>query len=135
MKKYIFSFLLFLMVMSCDNRHETNGEFAGMWQLTHWRTSDGRDLTRKHLYYCVELELIKFMDSDNVMRYHLARFSRTRDSLFVGPVYSYPGDSTCSVSALQKFGVPVDGKFHIDCLNSQNMQLGSAEGTLQFRKY
>lgn len=135
MKKYLFPFFILLMATSCDNRHETNDEFGGMWQLTHWRTSDGQDITRKHLYYCVELELIKFMDSDNSMYYHLARFTRTRDSLFVGPVYSYPGDSIRPISVLQKFGVPVDGKFQIDCLNSQNMQLSGAEGTLQFRKY
>lgn len=135
MKKFILPILFLFLIASCESRHETNDEFAGMWQLTHWRTSANEDITRKHLYYCVELELIKFMDSDNTMRYHLARFSRTRDSLFVGPVYSYPGDSLCTVSVLQKFGVPADGKFHIDCLNSEHMQLSSPEGTLQFRKY
>lgn len=124
--------------LSCENRHETNGEFAGMWQMTQWRQNEtGKILATQAdgIYYCVQLSLMKFQFAGHVNDYYLAQFTHTKDSLIINKVYNYPADTICPISVLSKYAVPDDGKFHIEILNSSNMVLSSKESTLTFRKY
>lgn len=126
------------MLASCDNRHETNGNLSGMWQMVEWYDQNSKSVIKTNedkLYYCVQLELIKFMDAHNSTKYHLARFKHEKDSLIIGNIYYYPGDTLCSYSELEKFGVPTDGRFHIDVLNGEHLRLSCPERTLTFRKY
>ena len=44
-------------------------------------------------------------------------------------------DSLVSLTDLARYGVPADGRFHIDVLTNDLMVLTSSEGTINFRKY
>ena len=39
------------------------------------------------------------------------------------------------IAALRKYGIPGNGRLHIDELSSDKMVLTGSEGTLRFRKY
>ena len=134
--KKLFKILLIMATLhamgSCE-KMETNGDFAGMWQLTEWKDlSDSRIVADKYskIFYCVQLDLMDFRSNDS----YLARFRRTADSLFIGTVYHGAGDNIVSIEELAKFGVPADGKFAIDRLNKQALVLRSDDALLTFRK-
>ncbi len=136
MKKY--SILLLALVatlVSCEDRRGDLGDLAGMWQMTQWRdTTDSVVATKEDaIYYSFENYLMKVHRIGD--DYHLARFTHTGDSLIVTEAYSQPFDSIVPVSDLRVYGVPEDGRFHVDALSDDRMQLSGSEGTLSFRKY
>ena len=131
-----FSICTLLLIASCTNWRETAGEIAGMWQMTEWRNADGQTLATKDkgIYYCIQLDLMKFQRKDKD-DYYLSYYTHTRDSLIIGKIVHWPSDSVCTFSALESFGVPADGRFHVDVLNDDHLQLSSKEATLVFRRY
>ncbi len=120
-------------LLACENKRDTNGDLGGMWQLTEWRRDTVVATNEDGIYYHFQLQLMKLQKLGQ--GYHLARFAHTGDSLIVGEVYSQPFDSVVGRDELRIYGVPEDGKFHIDALTDSRMVLSGAEGTLTFRKY
>lgn len=140
MKKFILTPILLLLTLSaCDNKRDHNGDLGGMWQLTEWRSPDGTTLATKEdqIFYSVQLNLIRFRDYDDGTwgDYYLAYFRHTPDSLIVYRPVNYAKDSLVSLHDLARYGVPADGRFHIDALNGDMMILSSPSGTINFRKY
>lgn len=144
-RKHIFpAALLFLPLIiwtlsACDSKRDHNGDLGGMWQLTEWRSPSGTTLATKtdQIFYCVQLNLIRFRDYDDgtLGDYYLAYFRHTPDSLIVYRPVNYAKDSLVSLQDLARYGVPADGRFHIDALNGDMMILSSPAGTINFRKY
>ncbi len=131
---FIITAVLFCL-FSCENMRDHNGDLGGMWQLLEWKRDTTVVATNEDgIYYHFELKLMKLQHIGDGYHY-LARFTHTHDSLIVGEVYSQPFDSIVSISELKKFGVPEDGRFHVDALSDSHMILSSEEGTMKFRKY
>ena len=140
MKKFILTPILLLLALSaCDNKRDHNGDLGGMWQLTEWRSPEGTTLATKadQIFYSVQLNLIRFRDYDDGTwgDYYLAYFRHTPDSLIVYRPVNYAKDSLVSLQDLARYGVPANGRFHIDALNGDMMILSSPSGTINFRKY
>ncbi len=140
MKKFILTPILLLLTLSaCDNKRDHNGDLGGMWQLTEWRSPEGTTLATKadQIFYSVQLNLIRFRDYDDgtLGDYYLAYFRHTPDSLIVYRPVNYAKDSLVSLQDLARYGVPANGRFHIDALNGDMMILSSPSGTINFRKY
>ncbi len=135
--KYIAILLCLPFFVSCEMKWDENGDLDGMWQMTEWRDKATNAIIKtKHdsIYYCVQLKLIKFQDRDFGIQ-PLAYFQQTPDSLILGKIVMWPADTVCSYTSVKKYGVPADGRFHIDALNSNHMVLSSTDATLTFRKY
>lgn len=136
MKRTISFFLLLaLLLTACENKRDNNGDLGGMWQMTLWRNPQGDTLATKHtaIYYYFQLNVMKVQRKDHP--YFLMRFIHTEDSLLVGTTFAQPFDSIVGRDQLLLYGVPTDGRFHIDALSNNLMQLSGKSGTLQFRKY
>ena len=86
------------------------------------------------LYYCFQLKLLKFQTLGQY-DYYLSYFTQKGDSLFIGKTIYWPAEEERSLDELASFGVPANGRFHIDVLNDDHLQLSSNEGTLSFRRY
>ncbi len=140
MKRGITTLIILLLALSaCDNKRDHNGDLGGMWQLTEWRSPDGTTLATKEdqIFYSVQLNLIRFRDYDDGTwgDYYLAYFRHTPDSLIVYRPVNYAKDSLVSLTDLARYGVPANGRFHIDVLTNDLMVLTSSEGAINFRKY
>ncbi len=142
MKKNIYHIVALLLMIpmwiGCENRRENNGDLGGLWQMTQWKVNGSQEILKTKtdgLYLGVQRELLKFYTSSDNARYHLARFRHTADSLIIDQIFYYPGDTLCTTRELEKYGVPSDGKFHIDLLNEDDLILSTEEATLIFRKY
>ena len=100
---------------------------------------EGTTLATKadQIFYSVQLNLIRFRDYDDgtLGDYYLAYFRHTPDSLIVYRPVNYAKDSLVSLHDLARYGVPANGRFHIDALNGDMMILSSPSGTINFRKY
>ena len=118
----------------CD-KVEDNGNFAGQWQLTEWKSlPDGQVKYDKYsrIYYCVQLDLMEFRGLGDS---YLTRFHRTADSLKIGTVYHGSRDEIVGIEELAKYGVPSDGGFAIERLSKQALVLSSDTVRLTFRKF
>lgn len=134
----VISFCFCLLLLSCENKHDVNGQLDGMWQLIEWR--DTFDLLQadknSRIFYSIQLELVQFRDfAQGKGNYYLAYFRHTKDSLIIYRPIDFSHDSIVDLSELKPFGVPADGRFHIDHLNNDILLLNSKEGRLRFRKY
>ena len=132
----IYTTLLILTLTGCYEWAD-NGDFDGMWQLTEWRDKQTNEIVATNesgIYYCVQLELMKFQQSD-ISAHYLSYFTLTPDSLVLGKVISYPTNEEASFTQLSKYGVPDNGRFHVDALTDSRMQLSTDEAVLLFRKY
>ena len=125
-----------MLISSCEVKWDQNGDLDGMWQMTEWRDNTGTILATKEqgYYFCFQLQLLKFQESGKGAHY-LSYFTATHDSLIIGRTYEWPADSISPLSSLSKYGIPSDGRLHIDLLNSNHLILSSSEGILTFRKY
>lgn len=122
------------LASACDNKRDDNGDLGGMWQLTLWTDADGDTIaTKGEVFFHFQLDLMKVQRKG--YKEYLARFSRQGNSLVVGAAYAMPYDSLVSRDQLTPFGIPADGRMHIDGLSGSRMQLTSPLGTLRFRKY
>ena len=124
---------------ACENKRDHNGDLGGMWQMVEWRDAQDRVMATKEdqIFYSVQLKLIEFRDhNDGTMGdYYLAYFRHTPDSLIIYRPVNYAKDSLVSLTDLARYGVPADGRFHIDALSDDMMILRSSAGTINFRKY
>ncbi len=135
MKRLFLITTVLCCLLSCENKRDHNGDLGGMWQLLEWRKDTTVVATNEDgIYYHFQLKLMELRHLGDDY-YYLARFTHTHDSLIVDEVYSQPFDSIVSISDLKDFGVPADGRFHIDALSDSHMILSSEEGSMRFRKY
>lgn len=141
MKKFLPLFLLISFAMSwtaCDTKYDVNGDLDGMWQMLRWYDKQTAEVVadkQDGIYYCVQLKLMKFMKKGSPSNYYLAYFTYSKDSLVLGKIVHYPTDSVCQPDILESFGVPSDGRFHVDALSSERMVLSTDNVELTFRKY
>lgn len=137
---------LFSLVLhtSCENKWDDSGSLGGMWQLVEWRNLDGSiayDKPNTHIYYKIRNNL--FMPQElpgETGRYYLTYYHQTADSFIIDQPYKIVIDAELDktlypIEVLRKYGIPSNGRLHIDVLSSDKMVLSSEEGTLQFRKY
>lgn len=124
-----------IIASACENKRDDNGDLGGMWQMTLWTDANGDTVATKYdrLFYYFQLDLMKVQRPG--YNEYLARFSHQGDSLFVGATYAQPFDSVVSREQLTPFGIPANGRMHIDGLSDSRMQLSGSLGTLRFRKY
>lgn len=126
-----------MLCPSCENKHEDNGDLAGMWQLTQWRAGDDlmADKTAG-IYYTISRQLMK-IQKQNTENSYICRQERQGDSLILNTFTQYINskDSIIPTASLHSMGIPADGRFRIDILKHDHMQLSSGINTLQFRKY
>ena len=126
-------------LLSCENKRDHNGDLGGMWQLLEWRDAQGQVVKDKYsrIFYSVQLQLIRLRDHNDHGDYYQCYFRHTPDSLVIyRPTLYSAKDSLVDMSHLARFGVPSDGAFRIQVLNSDRMVLTSADTlTLVFRKY
>lgn len=140
MRKRLYIFILCSIVglSSCDNKRD-NDSLAGFWQMVAWHDTNGTVKATKsdNIFYSVQLTLMKFHClNDEYNDYYLSYFNHKGDSLIVYRPVKYVNDSIVSLSELSRYGVPEDGGFKIDVLNSESLQLSSkTTGTLVFRRY
>lgn len=128
-----------LPLVSCENKRDHNGNLGGMWQLLEWRDAQGQVFKdkRSRIFYSVQLSLIRLRDYNDAGDYYQCYFRHTHDSLIIyRPTLYSAKDSLVGMDHLARFGVPADGGFGIQVLNSDHMVLTSADTlTLVFRKY
>ena len=125
---------------SCENKRDQNGDLGGMWQLLEWRNAQNQVVQDKYsrIFYSIQLKLIRLrnhkLDGGD---YYQCYFRHTPDSLIIyRPTLYSAKDSLVSMSDIARFGVPSDGAFRIQVLNSSRMVLTSGDTlTLVFRKY
>lgn len=130
--------LYLVLFTACDRKTDENGDLDGMWQLTEWRdraTGQVIKTNNDHIYYCVQLKLIKFQYGGHGSSYYLSYFTHTPNDLVIGKTVYWPDDEERPLSELAPYGVPHDGRFHIDVLTGDRMQLSTDNNTLVFRKY
>lgn len=153
-----------LPITSCQNFRDDNGDLGGMWQLTRWmtRSSSGRidslvatnDTAATHypmtIYYSIHRQSMQLQDgvagnelySSSRNNSYICTFRHTPDSLILVNVYNRKQEIMTDGNAPDRdyskyrdFGVPADGRFHIDLLTDKAMQLSTADDQLTFRKY
>lgn len=139
----IIATILLVLTASCENKRDDSGTLGGMWQLIEWRAADGSvayDKPDTTLYYKVRNNLLMLQELPGESEsYFLTYYRQTVDSIIINTEKIFNNaerDTVChNVSDLRKYGVPANGRLHIDALNSDKMVLSSEEGTLRFRKY
>ena len=137
---YILHFIFYILILSgCDGwKWDENGDLDGMWQLTECREKGTDNVLKTQddaIYYSIQLKLIKIQKMDKE-GYYISYFTHPGDSLFLETPVHWPEDKKYEdYSELAPYGVPSNGHFHIDVLNSKNMVLSSPAAILSFRKY
>ena len=141
MKTYLYILYItttLLLLHSCDRwKWDENGDLDGLWQMTEWRDKSTHDIIKdKHdsLYYSFQLNIMKLQYTNKATCYH-SYFTRTDAELIIGKTILYPTDEERPLTDLTPYGVPTDGHFHIDVLNSKDMVLSSPSAIITFRKY
>ncbi len=123
---------------SCETKYDQNGNLDGMWQMLRWEDTQSQTVHADKstgIYYCFQLNLMRIWKAESPRTYFLAYFTHRGDSIILGDIFSYPGDSVHITSDLAEYGVPENGRFHVDRLNSDKMVLSHKTEVLTFRKY
>lgn len=139
----IVALLLLVLCTSCENKRDDSGTLGGMWQLVEWRAADGSLAYSKPdttLYYKVRNNLLMLQELPGESEsYFLTYYRQTSDSIIINKdkIFNNAERDTVfhDISDIRKYGVPSNGRLHIDVLNSDKMVLSSEEGTVRFRKY
>jgi len=134
--RYTFFILLPLMLMSlfasCENKRDSS-DLAGQWQLLEWRDpSDAVVRTKEDgIYYRFQLSLLQLEFEK------LCKYVETPDSLILQGAYKnkYNTDTPVPFTEFAEYGIPEDGRFGIDVLNSDDLVLSGKSGVLRFRRY
>ena len=134
---YVILFVAAATIFSACKMGDENGDLDGMWQLTEWRDKATNQIVKSKddsLYYSVQQKLIKFQHSGHATQY-LCTFTHTPDSLIIDKVTIWPDDEIRPISELAPYGVPSNGKFHVDVLTGNRMELSADDRIILFRKY
>lgn len=163
MKKIHYIIVLLLAsicCMSCENFRDNNGELGGMWQLTQWRTrsSSGQidslvanniredsTLENKHkLYYAIHRDVFQVSDAAEFYntRYYCTFSLTGNNEIVLGNLVDFSGsllvdgtNAQRNYSKYAEFGIPYDGRYHIDVLTAEDLRLSFKDNILVFRKY
>lgn len=136
-KLYILALVAAVLSMSSCDKKDCNGDLDGMWQLTEWRDKATDHIVKTNqdsLYYCFQQKLVKFQHG-SLSEHYLSRFEHTSDELVIGQTTAWPADEVRPLTELAPFGVPADGRLHVERLSNSHMVLSTAASTLTFRKY
>jgi hypothetical protein len=117
-----------------------------MWQLLEWRATDGSiiyikpDNTNATIYYKIRNNLLMLQELPGESEsYFLTYYQQAEGCIIINKdkIFNNAERDTVShdVSDIHKYGIPADGRLHIDALTSDKMVLSGEEGTLRFRKY
>ena len=140
----LLALLLVMLSTGCENKRDDSGSLGGMWQLTEWRASDGTIAYQKPdttLYYKVRQNLLMLQElPGETDSYFLTYYHRTPDSLVIDRPYKIVNNAERDtvlhpIADLRRYGIPANGRLHIDILRSDRMLLSGEEGKLLFRKY
>jgi len=143
---YIVALLSLFLYTSCENKRDDSGTLGGMWQLTEWMNADGSLAYNKpdtRIYYKIRSNLLMLQElpGPDVDIYFMTYYHLEDDDyLVINQPYTIVKNTELdtvpySIDALRKYGIPSNGRLHIDVLNGDIMQLSGEEGTLRFRKY
>lgn len=136
-----------LLLPACEDFHENNGDLGGMWQLTEWRQGTTTVATSEDLiFYSIHRELIqythfssreqKYKNEIDYMKRYFSMFRHTPDSLILHTFVNALDESKLAeYSQIKEFGIPEDGRFHIDRLDANHLVLSYDGNVLSFRKY
>ena len=139
----IVSLLLLVLSASCENKRDDSGTLGGMWQLVEWRSVNGSVAYNKPdttLYYKVRNNLLMLQELPGESEsYFLTYYLQAEGCIIINKdkiVNNAERDTVLHpIGDLKKYGVPLNGRLHIDALTSDKMVLSGEEGTLRFRKY
>ena len=141
---YITALLSLLLYTGCENKRDESGSLGGMWQLAEWRNADGSTAYNKPdtlIYYKIRNNIIMMQElPGETETYFITYYHLEGEELVITQPYTIVRDSELDTSpypiaALRKYGIPGNGRLHIDELSSDKMVLTGSEGTLRFRKY
>ena len=157
--------LVSIGLASCENFRDNNGELGGMWQLTQWRTrsqsgeidslvannlrNDSTVPNVRKIYYGIHRDVFQLRDAKDVNRprdFFFCTFETGNDYIQLGTVvtesgrdfYDFNNNTLGKLQELEQlnsFGVPANGRFQIDILTSNTLQLSTDNDILIFRKY
>lgn len=140
----IVALLSLFLYSSCENKRDDSGTLGGMWQLVEWRNSDGSlayDKPGTKIYYKIRNNILMLQElPGETETYFLTYYHLDDDYLVIKQPYTIVRDAELdtiphTIEALHKYGIPSNGRLHIDVLESDKMVLTGEEGTLRFRKY
>ena len=140
----IVALLSLFLYSSCENKRDDSGTLGGMWQLVEWRNSDGSlayDKPDTKIYYKIRNNILMLQElPGETETYFLTYYHLDDDYLVINQPYTIVRDAELdtiphTIEALHKYGIPSNGRLHIDVLESDKMVLTGEEGTLRFRKY
>lgn len=140
----IVALLSLFLYSSCENKRDDSGTLGGMWQLVEWRNSDGSlayDKPSTKIYYKIRNNILMLQElPGETETYFLTYYHLDDDYLVINQPYTIVRDAELdtiphTIEALHKYGIPSNGRLHIDVLESDKMVLTGEEGTLRFRKY
>lgn len=140
----IVALLSLFLYSSCENKRDDSGTLGGMWQLVEWRNSDGSLAYNKSgtkIYYKIRNNILMLQElPGETETYFLTYYHLDDDYLVINQPYTIVRDAELdtiphTIEALHKYGIPSNGRLHIDVLESDKMVLTGEEGTLRFRKY
>lgn len=140
----IVALLSLFLYSSCENKRDDSGTLGGMWQLVEWRNSDGSlayDKPGTKIYYKIRNNILMLQElPGETETYFLTYYHLDDDYLVIKQPYTIVRDAELdtiphTIEALHKYGIPSNGRLHIDVLESDKMVLIGEEGTLRFRKY
>ena len=140
----IVALLSLFLYSSCENKRDDSGTLGGMWQLVEWRNSDGSlayDKPGTKIYYKIRNNILMLQElPGETETYFLTYYHLNDDYLVIKQPYTIVRDAELdtiphTIEALHKYGIPSNGRLHIDVLESDKMVLTGDEGTLRFRKY
>ncbi len=137
MKKYILGLLLLVSFTAC-NKMDDSGDLGGLWQLTSWTKKSEPNTVYKdntsRIFYAFNLGIMQTHNM-NEHEYYLSHFNIKGDSLYIGNIYAQPDDVLSPVEKLASYGVDATGRFRLDQLTDDRLQLSNDENILTFRKY
>lgn len=140
----IVALLSLFLYTSCENKRDDSGTLGGMWQLVEWRNTDGSlayDNPSSHIYYKIRNNILLLQElPGETDTYFLTYYHLEDDDLVINQPYTIVKDTELdtipyTIDALRKYGIPGNGRLHIDVMSSDKMVLTGEEGTLRFRKY
>ena len=141
----IVALLSLFLQTSCENKRDDSGTLGGMWQLVEWRNADGSlayDKPDKHIYYKIRNNLLMLQElpGAEAATYFMTYYHLEDNNLVINQPYTIVKDAELdtipyTIDALHKYGIPSNGRLHIDELSSDKMVLTGDDGTLRFRKY
>ena len=140
----IVALLSLFLYSSCENKRDDSGTLGGMWQLVEWRNSEGSlayDKPDTKIYYKIRNNILMLQElPGETETYFLTYYHLDDDYLVINQPYTIVRDAELdtiphTIEALHKYGIPSNGRLHIDVLESDKMVLTGDKGTLRFRKY